>query len=167
VDAPDLLLGFSEVGAAFVGFSSIVAIFGRRPDGAWAPMDRIRIRNLVEQALSVAIFGFLPLVLFRLNASDTITWTISSVVLGAFLSVDLALWIIRARVLHKHASLRKWMAALGGTSLGAALLLQVFNVSGWIFDNESGPYVAGLLLILFLAGLQFALLVFSHLGSTK
>ena len=57
------------------------------------------------------------------------------------------------------------LARSGHVSLGTALFLQVINVSGWIFDNEPGPYVAGLLLILFLAGLQFALLVFSRLGS--
>lgn len=165
VDASNFLIGIAEVGAAFVGFSSIVAIFGRRPDGAWPPTERIRIRNLVEQALAVAILGFFPLALSRLNVSETNTWMISSVVLGVFLGSDLTLWVIRARVLRKLASLRIWMAAVGGVSLGAALLLQVLNVSGWIFNNESGPYVAGLLLILFLAGLQFALLVFSRLGS--
>ena len=166
VDASNFLIGIAEVGAAFVGFSSIVAIFGRRPDGGWAPTDRIRVRNLVEQALAVAILGFLPLALSRLNISESNTWAISSVVLGAFLSLALALWIIRARVLRKLASLRIWMAAVGLVSLGAALFLQVLNVSGWIFDNESGPYITGLLLILFLAGLQFALLVFGRLGST-
>jgi hypothetical protein len=165
VDASNFLIGIAEVGAVFVGFSSIVAIFGRRPNGAWVPMDRIRIRNLVEQALAVAVLGFLPLALSSLNVSETNTWTISSVVLGIFLGLDLTLWIIRARVLRKHAALRIWMAAVGSVSLGVALFLQVLNVSGWIFDNESGPYVAGLLLILSLAGLQFALLIFSRIGS--
>jgi uncharacterized membrane protein len=167
VDASNFLIGIAEVGAAFVGFSSIVAIFGRRADGALAPMDRIRVRNLVEQALIVAILGFLPLALFRLNVSEPGTWTISSVVLGVVLSLGLVLWFIRARALRKLASLRLWMAAVGTVSLGAALFLQVLNVTGWIFDSESGPYLAGLLLVLFLAGLQFALLVFSRLGTTE
>ena len=164
MDAFDLLLGIAQVGAAFVGFSSIVAIFGRS-DGAWDQSDRIRFRNLVELALLVAILGFLPLAVFTLHPVTADTWAVSSAVLGCIVAIDLLLWVRRARILHGIGSLRVWMAGVGIASLGCALVLQIFNLSGWMFHQQPGPYVGGLFLLLFLAGLQFALLVFGRLES--
>lgn len=166
MDAFDVLLGIAQVGAAFVGFSSIVAVFDR-PAGAWGPADTIRFRNLVELALAVAVLGFFPLAMFTLYDSTADTWALSSAVLGLTLAVDLVFWIRRARILRKIGSLRHWMAALGVVLLGSALLLQILNLAGWMFRHEPGPYVGGLFILLLLAGLQFALLVFGRLQSRQ
>jgi len=160
----ELLLGIAQVGAAFVGFSSIVAIFGRS-EGAWSQSDRIRFRNLVELALVVAILGFLPSVVFSLEPLTADTWSVCSGVLGSIVTIDVLLWVRRARILHGIGSLRFWMAGVGMVTLACALVLQLLNLSGWVFRQEPGPYIGGLFLLLFLAGLQFALLVFGRLES--
>jgi hypothetical protein len=164
VEGSDFLFGIAEVAAAFAGFSSIVAVFGRSARGAWSPTARIRLRNLVEQSLLVVAFAFFPMAVVNLHFSPSTTWAISSAVLAFVLAFDLALWIKRAIELKKYGSLRVSMLMMGVGSIGAGILLQVANLSGWIFNNEAGPYMSGLLLLLVLAGLQFALLIFTPLG---
>jgi hypothetical protein len=165
--ASDHLIGIAQVAAAFVGFSSVVAIFGRGPEGVWEAADRIRMRNLVEQSLAVAVLGFLPVVLCDLHASESTAWSVSSLVLAFLLALDIALWGQRAFVLRRLGSLRIWMFVVGLILLGAALCIQILNLLGLRFTDEAGPYVTGLWLVLLLAGLQFALLVFGRLGDSE
>ena len=165
MEASDFLIGIAQVGATFVGFSSIVAVFGRASDGSWSAPDRIRVRNLVEQSLFVSILGFLPGAVFQFPFLSAQVWAFSSIVLAVVLGIDSLLWIRRALVLRRLGSWRPWMGIFGVSSLGAALLLQVLNLVNSVEGHgESGPYVAGLLILLLLAGLQFGLLVFGRVA---
>jgi len=125
------------------------------------------MRNLVEQSLAVAIFGFLPLALNNLRIEESVVWMVSSGVLAFLLVLDIGLWIRRAFILRRLNSLRIWMAAVGLVSLITAFCLQLLNAAGWYFGSEPGPYAAGLLLLLFLSGLQFGLLIFGRLGELR
>ena len=58
------------------------------------------------------------------------------------------------------------MAAALIIAFGFAIVLQALNATGVLVEQGAGPYVAGLLLLLTIAGLQFAFLVLTPLNST-
>ena len=69
------------------------------------------------------------------------------------LSIRLQLHRIRSRALPL------WATLTFALSLGSAAALQALNATSVFFAREPGPYVAGLLLLLIAAGLQFGFLV--------
>jgi len=60
VQENDLLLTIAEVAVAFVGFSSLVSLLGRRTSRDDPRLDAIRMRGLIESSLLVVAFSLTP-----------------------------------------------------------------------------------------------------------
>jgi hypothetical protein len=61
---------------------------------------------------------------------------------------------------------RPWMTAVLILAFGFAIVLQALNATGVLVERGAGAFVVGLLLLLMIAALQFALLVLTPLKST-
>jgi len=156
-----ILLGFAGVAATFAGFSGVVAVFGRRAHGEWFLEDRFRLTNMLVTSLGACLFAFLPTVgvLLHLHGSDL--WAVASLLMCGYCVAYIVnlvpnwqhLILKHPGVLSARASVVVW------ASSGVAALLQLLNAISILFHREPGPYVLGLLLLLIIAGLQFALLV--------
>jgi hypothetical protein len=57
---PDVLLSIGEVAIAYVGFSSIVAVFSAERRGGWLSEDRVIFRAMIELSLVSIFASFLP-----------------------------------------------------------------------------------------------------------
>jgi hypothetical protein len=155
------LLGIASVAATFAGFSGVVAVFGGRALGDWAPVERTRMTNLLIMSLSVCLFSFVPIAMDLLGASNGTIWVCSSLGLTFFSGSYLVFSVINTQhLLHIRKSVvsqRVRIAFL--VLLPATTVLQILNVLGFGFKPGPGPLATGLLLILVLAGIQFAYLV--------
>jgi hypothetical protein len=156
-----ILLGFAGVGATFAGFSGVVAVFGRRAHGEWLPEDLFRLRNLMFMSLSVCLLAFAPLVLITWHVAVAPAWALASLLLGVGSMVYL--WYARPASQRlrrdRPGLLPTWASAAFIAALCLAATLQLLNVVGLFFERGAGPYLAGLLLLLCVAAMQFAFLV--------
>src|SRR4051794_17792011 len=81
------LLGIAGVATTFSGFSGVVAVFGGRAEGNWAPEERTRMINMLILSLAVCLFSFVPVVEDLFEISQNVVWISSSLFLGTFCSV--------------------------------------------------------------------------------
>lgn len=156
-----ILLGVSGVAATFAGFSGVVAAFDRRAHGDWHPEERFRLFNMVLISLGTCLLAFVPLAEQQLRFSEAAMWAIASILMGVFCTV----YVLCATPYRRHigrsrpGSLPLWSTLIFILSLCAAAILQVLNAGAIFVERGAGPYVAGLLLLLVAAALQFAYLV--------
>jgi hypothetical protein len=161
------LLGIASVATTFAGFSGVVAVFGGRALGNWAPVERTRMTNLVIMSLSVCFFSFVPIALDLLGVSDGTIWVCSSLGLTFFSGSYFVFSVLNTQaLLHiRRSVVSPWVRIAFMVLLPAITVLQISNVLGFGFKPGPGPLVTGLLLILALAGIQFAHLVLIDLRS--
>ncbi len=156
-----VLLAIAGVAATFAGFSGVVAAFGRRTDGKWLPEERFRLTNMLITSLGACLFAFVPLTEELLHVPETALWTTSSTLLGAFCAVYVLYAMPHRKRLDwfRPGLLPVWATAVFVLSLCSGAVLQALNAVAILVERGGGPYVAGLLLLLVAAGLQFAFLV--------
>jgi len=161
-----VLLGIAGVAATFAGFSGVVAALDRRARGDWFPEERFRLINMVAISLGTCLFTFLPLVEELLGLSESALWVAASILMGAFCATYVLCAIpLRRRVgRSRPGSLPLWATVVFVLCLCSAAALQVLNVTAILVERRAGLYVAGLLLLLVAAGLQFAFLVLEPLS---
>jgi hypothetical protein len=154
------------VAATFAGFSGVVAVFGRRAHGEWFLEDRFRLTNMLVTSLGACLFGFVPTVGVLLHIRGDDLWAIASLLMCgycvAFIVRTLPHWR-HLTVKHPGVLSPRVSAVVLGSS-GLAAVLQLLNAVSILFHREAGPYVLGLLLLLIIAGIQFALLVLRPLS---
>lgn len=71
-----------EVGIAIVGFSGIVIVLGRRDQGDWSTLERVRLKSLLGSSIAAVFASFLPFVLLSAGLSLKFTWHAASALLG-------------------------------------------------------------------------------------
>lgn len=160
IQAEDILVALGEVAAAFAGFSGVVAALGFRSMSELPAVARFRFENLLVFSVAAALLAFLPVALGQFPISEAAVWSFSSASLGVLPVVFLAVRLPRFRRIGTAdpESLSSWMAWLTLLTFVVVSGLQATNVLGWPAARGGGPYVAGILALLFLSGLQFILL---------
>jgi len=160
------LLGIASVATAISGFSGVVAVFAVRTDGKWAPAERFRTTNMLILSLGACLLSFVPLTGEMFQIQDESTWKFSSVLLALFCAAyfSYTVGMIRKLNLLRPGALIIWVGIVYFICLISAILLQVVNV-GVLTTPGPGSFIAGLILMLVPAGLQFAFLVLTPLTS--
>lgn len=75
----DILTTTAEIEVALAGFSGIVAVLGRRSEGAWSGADRARLAMLLETSFAAVLWSFAPLVLLSAELVPETVWLLTSV----------------------------------------------------------------------------------------
>jgi hypothetical protein len=163
------LLGIASVATAISGFSGVVAVFGGRADGKWSPGERFRTTNMLILSLGACLLSFLPLTEELFQIPEPVLWMIASLFLGVFCAFYCGYTIMMLRKLNllRPGMLIKWVRVVYFTCLTLAIVLQALNAAEIFSARGPGPFVAGLVLMLIPAGLQFALLVLMSLISAN
>ncbi len=168
VEAPlqdaDLLLTIAEVAVAFAGFASLVSILGQRSARDDFRVSSVRMRAMVLYSLLVVAFALFPFVFNRYGLSDEAVWRVSSA-LFAIAVAAVEVWLIR-RVMRLHALSHRTLPVLVIVipTLSLAGLTLLANATIVPSSLTAAVYLTGLGLLLFLAGLVFALILFSFLA---
>jgi hypothetical protein len=146
------------VAAAFAGFSGVVAAFGHRSPAEWSLATRFRFENLLTVSVAASLFAFLPVVLSHLSLSARAVRSWSGGALAFFCVVFFVQTFRRGlEVRSKGGTLRRWIAIIwSGGMMGVALAQLV----GFLVPAQTaiGLYVAGILVLLSISGLQFIVL---------
>ena len=162
MNVADISVGIAEVSAAFAGFSGIIAALGNT--SAWTEMELYRFQNLLGVSIGAVVLSLLPLLISAYGANDTWVWRIACSSVAIFALGFLALRYPVAARLQKDNPTRysrqtglTFVVVLTGVSL-----LQLCGIFG-LFSLGFAYYLTGLIAILFLAALQFAVLALSRL----
>jgi hypothetical protein len=70
VERADLLLTTAEIAIAFAGFASIVSVLGRGRSSDDSRLDALRLRAMLESALTVVVFALAPFIPNAFGLSD-------------------------------------------------------------------------------------------------
>lgn len=160
MEGSDVLLAISEISIAFVGFTSIVAVLGRRGAGIWAAEDSFRLWLMIESSLATLFFCLVPFAFHYLGADDETIWVVSSSAMAVFLVVHMV--IVGPRLL-RLARQGNWTTRRFEPFISLLILstlsVQTLNAVGIGFAGSFGAYLLGLILFLGLAAMHFVALM--------
>lgn len=157
MSAEELLLTAAEVGITLTGFTGIVAVLGHRGRDRWSSPEWLRLLMLLVLSLAAVFFSFAPGVLELLGASSRAAWAVSSAALALFMVGIFAWVVLRVSQLGPEASAefpRRIGAAILACSTPIVAVLAL-NAVGVRFQQESGPFVLGVVWLLVLGAFQF------------
>ena len=157
----DLLQTIAEIAVALTGFTGVVAFLGDRAQGEWRAVDLFRLNNLLLSSIAALTFSFVPILVFKLGASEFAAWRWSSGLFAAFLLVALehsrrAMW--RLPEPEQVEIVRPIAAAVVVIQSGVSVLL-VTSAVGVAYSGESGPFFLGLVWLLGFSAFQFVRLL--------
>jgi hypothetical protein len=156
----DLLQTIAEIATALAGFSGVVAFLGERARGEWRAVDLFRFNNLLTSSIAALLLSFVPILIFKLGASESTAWRCSSGLTAAVILIFMA----RGRAIRQLPEVeqvempRPSLLALAAT-LVATVALLVANAAGVAYPGESGPFLVGLVSLLALSAFQFVRLL--------
>jgi len=144
----------TQVAAALAGFTGVVAVLGHRSQGAWSSAERLQLRVLVETSLTVLFASLVPGLLLTTSMSDPSVWRAANLVLAGLHAANFTAFGVRAKTAETTKSQRA-LIALGVATI-LAHILAALAVAPWY----STIFVFGLIQQLFIASLNFVLLLF-------
>ena len=142
---------------ALAGFASLVAIFRRRPEEAWAPRALAGLRFIIELSLCAVLFAIAPFVLSGLGFDEGNIWILSCLSLAVAYAALLYLNYVRSRGISKQGLRhRQPFQALSGLVLGViiVLLLVLSALDLWVSRGPS-IYLLALFYLLIAVANQF------------
>jgi hypothetical protein len=156
----DVFLTLGEIAVAFAGFASIVVLFRRRDRDAWEAADALRYRGMLANSLFACVFAFLPLILGRFELSDLALWSSCSALLVGYTTYRMAANVpatVRTAAQRGERLPRDFSVNIANGAL--VILLQLGNIIGMPFGRGPAPYLAGVALLVLVAGTNFFALV--------
>lgn len=154
MDTQSILTTVAEVSIALAGFTGVVAVLGSRRNLDWTAEERLQLRTLVETSLTALFASFAPSVLHLIVASEEWVWRGANFVLGTLHLLNLSAFLQRAREAKPTASQKCLLV------IGIAIILAHFLASAGILYWHTQIFVIGLLQQVFIAALNFVLLLF-------
>lgn len=155
MDASTLLATFAQVSIGFLGFTGLVSVLSSRE---WdSPLIGLRFWILIEFSFGGLLLALAPLVLHQWGLEEATAWRLMS---GAFLLLFIVHGIVFFPRIAKLAKSGEWPGVpatwnapmVGGLAL--CMVSQLLTVAGLI--PPAGGFQAGLLLLTFLTGWNFA-----------
>jgi len=157
VDIVELLIGIAEIATALAGFSGVVVAFGSRSLGTWSPGDRLRLTFLLEASLTAAGFALLALLVVALYGETPFSWALLSGLWAIGGVVSLTVSRLKIRNSEDDSDVTDQTANRITTGLFSILI--VITLLNVVFWQDFAPFLAGMLLNLAGAAMQFSRLI--------
>jgi hypothetical protein len=154
LDTQSILTTVAEVSIALAGFTGIVAVLGNRRNHDWTAEERLQLRTLVETSLTALFASFAPTVLNLVVASEPAVWRSANLILGTLHLANLTAFLLRAKKATPTTSQKALLL------LGIAFILAHFLASAGVLPWYTLIFILGLLQQVFIAALNFVLLLF-------
>jgi hypothetical protein len=161
VQGEGILETIAELSVAFTGFTGVVAVFGRRPEAPWAPVEVFRFRVLLGASLATLFFSLLPFILHYSGLSNLVLWRACSGLVALHLASVAAL-DSRSLVRLRREGARPFFFALEASVAIVALPIfsaQVVNALGYLGDVSFALFLSALVYYLFVAAVNFVRLL--------
>ena len=159
MEAREELLNIAEIAIGIAGFSGVIAAFLQR-DGLH-PLDRVRFVNLFATAFSTLALAYVPIVVSHLLDGNGEIWRYSSAVMIVFWFMNslFGLLFVFPELRKDTVNTAKYPSVLLLIPSFLNLGTQCFNVGGWFWDPGFVPYLFGLFVYLYAAGLMFVYVI--------
>jgi hypothetical protein len=154
LDIQSILSTVAEVSIALAGFTGVVAVLGNRRKHDWTPEERLQLRTLVETSLTALFASFVPSVLDLITTSEPAVWRSANFVLGTLHLANLVAFLRRAKEAKPTASQK------GLLVVGIGVILAHYLASAGVLPWYILIFVIGLMQQIFIAALNFVLLLF-------
>ena len=154
MDTQSILATVAEVSIALAGFTGVVAALGNRRKHDWTAEERLQLRTLVETSFTALFASFAPSILFLAVASEPAVWRSANLILGTLHLMNLVAFLRRSKEAKPTASQK------GLLVVGVAIILAHFLASAGALPWYVLIFVIGLLQQVFIAALNFVLLLF-------
>ena len=157
----EALSTIAEVGLGLAGFTGILVALGRS-QAAFSRPEVLRLLLLLVSSLGAVFLALLPFALHESGVLDIACWRLSSIILAAFTTTSLAYlgYQIQRRRGEFGELFSTAVFVIVATGSVVIVVLQLVNAIGIGAPPRSGPYLFGLLWLLFIASLQFARILF-------
>jgi hypothetical protein len=154
LDTQSVLTTVAEVSIALAGFTGVVAVLGNRRKHDWTAEERLQLRTLVETSLTALFASFAPSVLYLVFSSEPAVWRSANLILGTLHLANLIGFLRRAKEAKPTASQK------GLLVIGIGMILAHFLASAGVLPWYILIFIIGLLQQVFIAALNFVLLLF-------
>ena len=158
MDISELLQLGIEASIALAGFAGIIATYQTSEGRTLRRGSVAAVTVITRCSLLVGLACAMTLLLQTFGVEGPTLWVISSVV-GAVMMASVAFSIARSM---KGATYKKYsrLLYLMLQGLGVLVVVSLFlNAAGLVFDREPGPFIAGAVYGLSLAGIMFSRLL--------
>lgn len=156
----DQLLAIAEVGVALTGFTGVIGALGMREHKALSEAARLQVWLMLEFSLGTVFFSLVPFASANFGVADTMTWSISSGLMAAFMLAHLI--IVGPRIvalIRRDAWVGEVVSKLTALLVVGLFLMQALNASAVFFLPTYGLYYLGVLLFVCLAAGNFVALM--------
>ena len=150
----DELRTLAEIAVALAGFTGIVVALERRSAPSHSGTNRARLRELLLSSLGVAFFAFMPTLLSGFSGDDRWAYRVSQVPFAAYHVLLMVLFFRSATIIQ--LAMTEWLTLPLG--LGT-ILLQLATALGFFSNQLYVVYFLGLLWLLFIACINFVVLL--------
>ena len=158
MDGRDELLTIAEIAVGLAGFSGVIAAFTRRGDLSAA--DRLRFVSLFVTAFAALVLAFVPIALAYGGFQAENLWRLSSLIMVFTSLTGIVFYPFGLRTVRKEIETHSVLTPL--FLLVPALInlvVQLVNAGAWIWQPNFVPYLIGMLIYLYAAGLVFVFIV--------
>ena len=155
-----ILLTFTQVTVAFVGFAAIVAAFRFKDEYSIKKNDANDLQLIVNTGLMGAFFSVLPLVFSSFGLKDSLVWAFCS----GIMSINYLGFIFylsrKIRITKFRKKKSKIIVIIYFTIGFLILILNFLNAFDIVFHREFGPFFISLIYPLCLVGYMFTRILF-------
>jgi len=154
----DELLTIAEIAVTLAGFAGVVVAFLHR--GELHAVDRIRFVNFFTIAFEAVILAFVPIALSHLEFEGSRLWVWSSAfMIGLWTLHMMMVPLFLARVLGAMRVVSPFPTVLMLVPAFVNVAVQLVNATGWLHEPGFVPYLFGLFVYLYSAGVSFVYMV--------
>jgi len=149
----DYLSHLANLSLSFVGFSAVVVTLRGALGGKLSDRHLRLVRLYIEGGLLVTLLALVPALLNLLHVPDAVTWPLSSAAAASIFSILLVIQFRRRRAIEP-GRFPLWVVIVYAVSTIAVAGLW-FNVAGFPFPPNAGPYAIVLTWALCIFGFIF------------
>ena len=160
----------AELAVAVLGFSGVVAVLGRRSEGEWTQLDRIRFFSMVRLTVGVLVLAVLPFPFLFAGFTGEQTWGWSSAIGAAFMGLYLVATFpdgVLSKGFLTAQGTSRLAVAYSLTSAVISLALFTMNAAGIGLERSFTPYLVATLLTFGTPIVLFIRLLHSAIGSGR
>ena len=149
----DYLVQLASLSLSFVGFSAVVVTLRGALGGKLSDRHLRLVRLYIEGGLLITLLALVPALLNLLHVPDAVTWPLSSAAAASIFSILLVIQFRRRRAIEP-GRFPLWVVIVYAVSTIAVAGLW-FNVAGFPFPPNAGPYAIVLTWALCIFGFIF------------
>jgi len=149
----DYLSHLANLSLSFVGFSAVVVTLRGALGGKLSDRHLRLVRLYIEGGLLITLLALVPALLNLLHVPDAVTWPLSSAAAASIFSILLVIQFRRRRAIEP-GRFPLWVVIVYAVSTIAVAGLW-FNVAGFPYSPNAGPYAMVLTWALCISGFIF------------